>query len=146
MARATVKVAHLDRFITSEILKKYFQPFGEIHKIIMPKKSAPYAQIVFGSTSHAKRAIEELHNTTLHTLRGKIQKIKKCNPHFVWELSLLSTDVLWEEDPRDTTEVEKRIVQKKKRNMSYVDSLSASIELSSTEAQRPVIKRVMPFK
>lgn len=137
-----VKIANLDRFITAEIIKKYFRHFGDIKKVAMPKKSAPYAQVEFATTAQAKRAIAELDNTTLHTLRGKTQRVKQCNPHFVWELSLLSPDYLWEEDPHDTTEVEKRIVNQKKKNMNYVESLAKEIKLSPRAPQRPIIRTI----
>lgn len=134
-----VKVHNLHRTITKHMIEMVFCRFGEIKRISFGKKNESYALVEFTSSSGARKAISELDSTTLEDINGRNKKLRKAHPEFIWKLSLYK-DLLWEEDPRERIEIEKAIVKQKKKNMKYIDSLSAEIEISPAQKQRPIIK------
>lgn len=137
----TVRIHEIDRNITRETIEQVFGQFGRIRKIRLPQSAAESdAHVEYLTRAQAKHAIEQLDCTTLNSIYGRKKKAKQVHSEFLWRLSMLKSDHMWEEDPRDTTKVEKEIVKEKKKNMAYIESLKGSVVLNAEMAQRKVIK------
>ncbi|KAI5189852.1 hypothetical protein NEMIN01_0715 [Nematocida minor] len=140
--RGVVKIHNANRALTRRIVEVFFSRFGQIKKITMPNRSATYALVEYATQSEANKAIKELDGTTLRDIYGKKKLTKNASAEFIWNLSVLTEDYLWEEDEQDITKIEKQIVRQKKRNLSYIESLGDKITLATDVRQRPVIKLV----
>lgn len=141
--RGVVKIHHMNKTrLTRRIIEVFFSRFGEIRKITMANRSAPYALVEYATEEEASRAIKELDGTTLRGIHGRKNITKNAPAEFIWTLSSLTENYLWEEDTQDRTEIEKEIVKQKKRNLSYVESLGDKITLPTGLRQRPILKPV----
>lgn len=139
----TVRIHKIDRNITRETIEQVFGHFGVIRKIRLPQSAAESdAHVEYSTQAQAKHAIQQLDCATLNCIYGRKKKAKNVQSEFLWRLSMLKPDHMWEEDPRDTTRVEKEIVKEKKKNMAYVESLRGPVVLNREMAQRRVIKYV----
>lgn len=137
----TVKIENIDRNIGAFVVRRFFGRHGDIKKITLPKRNGPpHAFVEFAERSEAKRAIRALQSTTASTIAGKFKQQLRISPEFVWQLSLVTPDDLWEEDAQDRTQVERQIVREKKRNLRYVETLGKEITLRPSEKQRKFVQ------
>jgi len=133
----TVEIRDFDRSVSGHMLQRLFEQHGCVKRVTLPKRGEKKRALVeFSSNREAAAAIDALDGTAPHRAGGSYKELKKINPEFVWSLNLLSEDHLWEEDPRDTTRVEKEIVSEKKKNMRYVESLGKEISVEKSLHQR----------
>lgn len=140
--RGVVKIEKPGRAVTRRIIEVFFSRFGEIRKITMANRSAEYALVEYGTEEEAKKAIEELDGTTLRDIHSKKKLTKNSPAEFIWSLTNLTEEYLWEEDANDLTKIEKEIVKQKRRNLSYIESLGNKVTLAKGMRQRPILKKV----
>lgn len=140
--RGVVKIHNVTRSITRRIIEAFFNRHGAIKKITMPNRSTKYALVEYSTEEEAEKALKELDGTTLKDIHRRNKLTKNAPGEFIWNLSILSEDYLWEEDEQDITRIEKEIVKQKKRNLCYVESVGDKIVLAQDVRQRPVIKKL----
>ncbi|KAI5186669.1 hypothetical protein NEHOM01_1622 [Nematocida homosporus] len=142
---AIVRIDRPDRSISKEIIRTFFSRFGTIHKITLPKRGETHALVEFATTQQARLAIKELNSTTLQDIHGRKKQLKTANSQFIWNLSLIP-NILWEENPQEAQlpRLEKKIVEQKKRNLTYIESLGPQITINHQVKQRPIIKLSTP--
>ncbi|KAI5180794.1 hypothetical protein NEOKW01_1078 [Nematocida sp. AWRm80] len=137
-----VKIHQIDRRITPTIIRQFFSRFGEIKRITLPRRNETDALVEYTTKTDAKRAIKELDQTTLSDIRGRTTRNKNTPKEFIWTLSLQSTDDLWNEDPLDRVRLEKAIVQNKRKNLLYIESVGKEIELQENPRQRQPVSQI----
>ncbi|KAI5134685.1 hypothetical protein NEAUS06_1244 [Nematocida ausubeli] len=136
---AAVQIKHVPRTLTRRLIELAFSRFGQIKKIKMPSKAVKYAVIEFLNENSANNSIAQMDGTQLAGIHSRKKAIRNGPCEFVWDLARYNpSEFLWEGDA-DTTEIEKEILKKKKKNLLYVESIDGKIRHAKGARQRPII-------
>ncbi|KAH9385759.1 uncharacterized protein NEMAJ01_0655 [Nematocida major] len=138
---SALKIHHARGAVTRTLINDFFSPFGTIRKVTLPNRSADFAIVEFTTELSAKNAMRELDGTTLKNIKKRNKVSRNASSEFIWSISQLGEEYLWEEDSNDRTKLEKEIVRKKVRNMQYIESLGSSLPAKEVR-QRPVVRNM----
>ncbi|EIJ89213.1 hypothetical protein NEPAR06_0251 [Nematocida parisii] len=146
--RGVLKVHNITfRQIKRNLIEMAFERYGKIKKITMPTRRDNYALVEYATEEEAVKAKEALDGTTLCSIHRRTKATKNSLREFVWNISILTEDFLWEKDASEnTTEIEREIVKQKKKNLFYVEAVGEKITHTENVRQRPIIQEIEKSK